>query len=305
MPQPPRLFDRALLRRRLARAAPDFARADFLARAAAEDLVERLESTPRRFVVAVDLAARRGAFAAALAASPAGKRVGFLIEADLAGAMLAGRPAQARPGARLLADEERLPLAAGGVDLVVSALSLHWANDLVGALIQIRRALRPDGLFLGALLGGETLIELRSVLLDAELEVAGGAGPRVSPMAQAGEMGALMQRAGFALPVGWTWIASPVSYGGVRALLADLRAMGQTSVLFERPARPLTRPVLARAEALYQARHGEAGRIPATFQIIALTGWAPPQPADAAEARFGQRRGWPTPWAARRSAGRR
>src|SRR5580704_7685734 len=172
MSGPPRLFDRARHRLRLARAAPRFAAASFLKRRAAEDIVERLEAVRREFPIAVDLGARDGAFARALAASDAAAKVGFLVETDLAAAMLAGRH-----GARLAADEERLPFAPASLDLVVSSLALHWTNDLVGALIQIRQALKPDGLFIGAIFGGATLTELRTALTEAELELRGGAGP--------------------------------------------------------------------------------------------------------------------------------
>src|SRR4051812_27248815 len=164
--QPPLLFDRALHRKRLDRAAKGFAAADFLQRRAALDLVERLEGIMRNFPRAVDLSARAGAFREALADSPAAERVETLVEADLSSAMLAGRP-----GPRLVLDEERLPFAFGSLDLVVSTLGLHWTNDVVGALIQIRQALKPDGLFLGAFLGGSTLTELRQALTDAESEI--------------------------------------------------------------------------------------------------------------------------------------
>jgi SAM-dependent methyltransferase len=270
MSQPPRLFDRALHRRRLARAASDFGAADFLKRRAADDVVVRLEAVQRRFEVAVDLGARDGAFARALAPSDAAAKVGLLIETDLSAAMLAGRG-----GPRLVADEERLPFAEASLDLVVSSLALHWTNDLVGALIQIRRALKPDGLFIGALLGGATLSELRQALLQAEAEVRGGAGPRVSPFADAYDGAALLQRAGFALPVADVDKVA-VRYAHPLKLLADLRAMGETSVLTERPPLPLNRAILERAVAIYAERFsGPDGRVNATFEILTLTGWAP------------------------------
>ena len=153
MSAPPLLFDRAQLRARLTRAAPGYGNADFLKRRAAEDAVVRLEAILREFPRAVDLGARNGAFREALAASDAASRVGLLVEADLAPAMLAGRG-----GPRVVADEERLPFAFGSLDLVVSTLALHWTNDVVGALIQIRRALKPDGLFIGSMFGGATLL---------------------------------------------------------------------------------------------------------------------------------------------------
>jgi len=275
MSGPPRLFDRALHRRRLDRAAASYA--GFLKRRAAEDLVERLAAVRRDFPIAVDLGARDGGFARALAASDAAAKVGLLVETDLSAAMLAGRM-----GFRLVADEERLPFAPESLDLVVSSLALHWTNDFVGALIQIRQALKPDGLFLAAMLGGSTLNELRTALTTAELELCGGAGPRVSPFADAFDAAGLLQRAGFALPVTDVDRVT-VRYDHALALMADLRAMGETSVLVEGAGRPLTRPLLARAAEIYAQRFAEPdGRVVATFEILALTGWAPhasqPQP---------------------------
>jgi SAM-dependent methyltransferase len=270
MSGPPRLFDRALHRRRLDRAAAGYARAAFLKRRAAEDLVQRLEAIRRAFPIAVDLGARDGAFARALGASDAAAKVGLLVETDLSAAMLAGRT-----GSRLVADEERLPFAPASLDLAVSALALHWTNDFIGALIQIRQALKPDGLFLGAILGGATLTELRAALTAAELELLGGAGPRVSPFADAYDAAGLLQRAGFALPVVDVDRVT-VRYDHMLALMADLRAMGETSVLLEGAGRPLTRPLIARAAAIYAERFADPdGRIPATFEILTLTGWSP------------------------------
>jgi len=270
MSAPPRLFDRDLHRLRLDRAAPGYADADFLKRRAADDAVVRLEAIMREFPIAVDLGARNGAFGLALAQSDAAPRVGLLIEADLSARMLEGRE-----GPRLVADEERLPFAAGKLDLVVSTLALHWANDVVGALIQIRRALKPDGLFIGAFLGGATLTELRQSLLTAEAELTGGAGPRISPFADAYDAAGLLQRAGFALPVADVDRVT-VRYSHPMRLLADLRAMGETSVLAERHPKMLTRRILARAFDIYAERFAEPdGRLPATFEILTLTGWAP------------------------------
>ncbi|MCA6300160.1 MAG: methyltransferase domain-containing protein [Phenylobacterium sp.] len=267
---PPRIFDRDLLRRRLDRAAPGYAGADFLKRRAAGDIVMRLEAIMRDFPRAVDLGARNGAFAEALAASDAAPRVGLLVEADLSGAMLAGRA-----GMRIVADEERLPFAPASLDLIVSSLSLHWANDVVGALVQARLALKPDGLFIGALFGGATLTELRQSLTAAELELTGGAGPRVSPFADPSDAAGLLQRAGFALPVADVDRVT-VRYDHPLKLMADLRRMGETSVLAERHPRPLTRKVLARAFEIYARDFaGPDGRIAATFEILTLTGWSP------------------------------
>ena len=267
---PPRLFDRALLRTRLARAAPGYDRADFLKRRAALDIVERLAAIKRDFPTAIELGARNGLLSKTLRESGRPGQVGRLIETDLSAAMLA-RPG----GAKVVVDEEGLPFADGCADLIVSTLALHWINDLVGTLIQIRRALRPDGLFLGALLGGATLSELRQALTEADLERTGGAGPRVSPFIDARDAGDLMRRAGFALPVvDVDRIA--VRYDHPLRLLADLRAMGETNALFERSRAPLSRSVLARAGEIYLERFADPdGRVPATFEIIGLTGWAP------------------------------
>jgi SAM-dependent methyltransferase len=269
MTAPGQIFDRAAHRRRLERAASSPGGAEFLRRRVAEDLVQRLITVNRRFPIAVELGARHGAFARALA-EDAPDKVDLLIEADLSAAMLRGRG-----GVRLVADEERLPLAPASVDLAVSSLAMHWVGDLVGALIQIRMALRPDGLALVALLGGATLTELRQALTEAEVAVTGGAGPRVSPFADAFDAAALLQRAGFALPV-VDVDSVEVRYADALRLIADLRAMGETNVLVERPARPLTREIVLRASQIYAERFATSdGRIAATFEIITLTGWAP------------------------------
>jgi SAM-dependent methyltransferase len=266
---PPRLFDRALHRKRLDRAAAGYAAADFLHRRAAVDVAERLAPIMQTFTVAVDLSARAGAFAEALAAEAPGK-VGVLIEADLSHRMLAGRG-----GLRVVADEERLPFADGSLDLIVSTLGLHWTNDVVGALIQARRALKPGGLFIGAFLGGVTLTELRQSLVAAESEILGGAGSRVSPFADVADAAGLLGRAGFREPVADVDKVA-VTYAHPLKLLADLRQMGETSVLAERHPKPLTRALVARACELYAERFGTPdGRVPATFEIVTLTGWAP------------------------------
>lgn len=230
----------------------------------------RLEAIMRDFPRAVDLGARNGAFARALAESDAAARVGLLVEADLSGRMLSDRS-----GMRVQADEERLPFSAASLDLIVSSLSLHWANDVIGALVQARLALKPDGLFIGALFGGATLTELRQALTAAELELTGGAGPRVSPFADPYDAAGLLQRAGFALPVADVDRVT-VRYDHPLKLMADLRRMGETSVLAERHPRPLTRRVLARALEIYARDFADPdGRLPATFEILTLTGWSP------------------------------
>jgi SAM-dependent methyltransferase len=271
---PPRLFDRALHRERLRRAARSFDAADFLKRRAAENAADRLSDILRDFPLAVDLSARSGLFAQALQGTPAQGRIETLIEADLSEAMLT-RADPEHAGLRVVVDEERLPFAPGSVNLMVSLLSLHWTNDLVGALTQIRLALAPDGLFIGALFGGATLTELRQSLLEAEDEVSGGAAMRVSPFADGFDAAGLLQRAGFALPVSDV-DRLVVRYDNPLKLMADLRAMGETSVLLDRPRTPLSRRVLGRALEIYAERFSDPdGRVRATFEIVTATGWAP------------------------------
>lgn len=182
--------------------------------------------------------------------------------------------APAWPAARLVPDDEILALGPAAHDLVIHALALHWANDPLGQLIQARRALKPDGLFLGILFGGETLNELRTALAEAEVAVTGGLSPRVLPMGEIRDLGALLQRAGFALPVA-DLIPLRVSYETPLQLMHDLRAMGETNALAQRHRRPMRRAVLDRALRLYQQRHARDGRITASFDLIVLTGWAP------------------------------
>lgn len=269
MSAPPALFDRSLHRRRLDRAAGGFAAARFLKARAAGDAVERLEAIVRDFPVCVDLGARDGAFARALSESDARARIGAVIETDLSLPMLAGRT-----GPRVVVDEERLPFRDASLDLVVSTLALHWTNDLPGALIQVRKALKPDGLFIGALLGGSTLTELRQSLVAAEAELSDGAGLRIAPFAEAYDGAGLLQRTGFALPVADVDRVT-VRYAHPLNLLADLRAMGETNAM-RGSIRPLSRPVLARACEIYRERFAQMdGRVPATFDILTLTGWAP------------------------------
>ena len=224
----------------------------------------------RDFPVAVELSSRRGAFAEALAQSDAAGRVGLLLETDLSHAMLHGRG-----GLRLAVDEERLPFRSQSLDLVVSTLGLHWTNDVIGALVQARLALKPDGLFIGALLGGATLTELRQSLVAAESEILGGAGSRVSPFADAPDAAALLQRAGFLQPVADIDRVT-VTYAHPLRLIADLRMMGETNVLAERHPKPMTRALIGRACEIYSERFGAPdGRVPATFEILTLTGWTP------------------------------
>ncbi len=254
------LFDRAAVRRHRDRAARGFDAHDFLHREIGDRMADRLADIRRTFPVAVNL----GAAAPTISGSE------YTATLDLSAALLSARTA---PG-RIAADEEFLPLAAETVDLAVSCLSLHWTNDLPGALIQIRRALRPDGLFMAALLGGDTLIELRQVLMEAEAATTGGARPRTSPVIDVAEAGGLLQRAGFALPVIDTDTIT-VTFPDLFALLRDLRGMGETNALAAMRA-PLRRDTLMAAAARYAESYSDRdGRIPATFQVVWMTGWAP------------------------------
>lgn len=190
--------------------------------------------------------------------------------------------AQAYPTAKIVADDDVLDLEAGAHDLVVHALSLHWANDPLGQLIQCRRALRPDGLLLAAGLGGETLTELRSALLEAEAQETGGAAPRVAPMAEIRDLGGLLGRAGLSLPVADS-VRQTLEYPSPWHLMRDLRAMGEANALHGRLRTPTRRAVFFRAAQLYASRYATPnGRVRATFDLIFLTGWAPdpsqPQP---------------------------
>ncbi len=271
------VFDRRAVRRHRERAAKTLAAHDFLLREVAERLAERLGDVTRRFRLALDLGCHDGALGRALAGHGG---IETLVQSDLSPAMAARAAAAGRPA--LAADEEALPFAEAAFDAVFSLLSLHWLNDLPGALIQVRRALKPDGLFLAAMLGGETLKELRAALLEAEVEVEGGAGPRVSPFADVRDLGALLQRAGFALPVADVDDIE-VSYPDALRLMADLRGMGEANAVADRRKGFSRRATLMRAAELYAERHaGSDGRVPATFQVIYLTAWAPhesqPQP---------------------------
>lgn len=258
---PPVIFDSRRRTARLHRSESAIGGADFLHLRAAENAVHSLEALVREWPEAADLSAHPGPFGRTLAASSAAARVGPVKT-------VADRGRRAGPG------EAPLDLPDQSQDLVVSLMSLHWANDLPGALAQIRRALKPDGLFIGTLLGAGTLKELRAVLTEAELEARGGAQARVSPFADGFDGAALLQRAGFALPVADVDRLT-VRYPDLFALVRDLRAMGETNALAG-PVRPLTRGIAGRAAQLYAERYADAdGRIPATFEIVHLAGWAP------------------------------
>ncbi len=261
----PLLFDRFLLRARQQRAHA-LGPATFLLDRAATELGERLSAVLRRFDVAVDLGTPTDAVRRVLLAS---EKVGTIVAAA------ANAAAFDNSFLRVASDEEALPFADASLDLVVSALALQFVNDLPGTLIQIRRALKPDGLFMAALIGGESLTELRAAFADAESAVDGGLSPRVAPFADVREIGALLQRAGFALPV----VDSErliVRYESVFALMRDLRRMGATNVIHERRRAPLKRATLERMAKIYAERFSDPdGRVRASFEIIWLSGWAP------------------------------
>ncbi len=264
-----RVFDRHLHARRRARAAGGYDAYSFLKLAAAEDIALRLGPINRRFDRVLDLGAHDGTLVRTLR-SDAGlrDRVGDVISSDLSASFV-------RPPLGVVADEEALPFADASFDLVVSALSLHWVNDLPGALIQIRRILKPDGLFVGLALGGRTLTELRQSLLAAEEEMRGGAANRVSPFMDVIDGAGLLQRTGFAMPVADN-DARTVRYAHPLRLLADLRGMGETLAPAMRDAPPLTRGILMRAMDVYANRFSDTdGRVRATFEFVTLSGWAP------------------------------
>jgi NADH dehydrogenase [ubiquinone] 1 alpha subcomplex assembly factor 5 len=267
------VFDRRLLRLRRDRAARNIGQHDFLFAEVAERLAERLSLVKKEFPLVVSLGGAPGV--------PLQKRAGteHVIRMDTS----------FRMAPDVVADEELLPFRAGSIDAVISNLNLHWVNDLPGALLQIRQALKPDGLFLAALLGNESLKELRQCLMEAELEVTGGASPRVSPFADAHDIGALMQRAGFALPV----VDSDkitVQYANPLKLMQDLRGMGASNAIRNRLMKPTRRAVIMKAARLYHEKFADQdGYVPATFHVIYAIGWAPhesqPKPLKPGSAR--------------------
>ena len=248
----PLLFDRNLLRARLAR-AQRLGPATFLLDRIAEDMAERLNAVLRDFKSVAEIGTPGDQVDRALAG-----RIGHVARVDL--------PAR---------EAEPLPLQAQSLDLALSALAFQFVNDLPGVLAQIRRALRPDGLLMAAMLGGETLTELRQSFAAAEAELEGGVSPRVAPFADLRDIGALLQRAGLALPV--TDVDRiVVRYDSAFGLMLDLRRMGATNILVERRRTPTRRATMVRMAQIYQERFADSdGRIRATFDVIWLSGWAP------------------------------
>lgn len=260
------IFDRPLIRARRRRALA-LGPVTFLLDRVADDFADRLAAVLRQFALALDLATPNEAVRAALA------RLGSVEKIVAADFMRSNR--EPPPSLFVAADAEALPFREAAFDLAVSALALQFVNDLPGALVQIRRVLKPDGLFLAALIGGETLNELRQSLAAAESEVEGGISPRVAPFADLRDLGALLQRAGFTLPVTDSDRIT-VRYDSVFSLMHDLRRMGATNALVERRRLPLRRATLMRMAEIYVRRFSDDdGRIRATFEIVWLSGWAP------------------------------
>lgn len=262
------VFNRRALRHHRDRAVRTIGEINFLLGETAARLADRLDDIKREFPLALDLGCRGSEIADALKGRGG---VETLINADLSPAMAA----MARGGPPLVCDEESLPLAPASIDLVLSNLSLHWVNDLPGALLQIRQTLKQDGLLLACMLGGDTLHELRTALYEAEMECEGCWSPRLSPLADVRDLGNLLQRTGFALPVA-DFETITVSYEHPLKLMHDLRAMGETNANAERRTTFSRRATLFRAFEIYLDKFtDEDGRVPATFEVITLTAWAP------------------------------
>lgn len=263
----PRIFDLEVLNSRRTRAAPRAASHDFLLAHVAEDLSDRLAIVTREFPFALNLGAHNGLLSHRLSGKNGIKAI---TNYESCAALLASCPKPA-----CLGSLEALPFQQDTFDLVVSGLSLQWVNDLPGTLIQTCRTLKPDGLFLAALVGGETLTELRQSWLLAETEMSGGASPRVAPFADVRDLGGLVQRAGFALPVVDSETLT-VTYPDPIALMREIKAMGASNMLSDRRPVPVTRSLLFRAAEIYAERFARPdGRIPATFEIITITAWKP------------------------------
>ncbi len=264
------VFNRAAVRQHRDRAAAGLGAHDFLLIEAAERLADRLDDVTRKFPLALDLGCHGGEIGRSLAGRGG---IETLIQGDLSPSMARLAAGTGAPG--LACDEEALPFTDGAFDLILSNLSLHWVNDLPGALIQIRRALKPDGLFLATALGGQTLNELRTALFQAETEIEGGLSPRFSPLIDVRDLGNLLTRAGFALPVVDAETVT-VSYDSPLKLLHDLRGMGEANANRDRRRGFSRRATLLRALEIYMETFaGPDGRVPATFDILTVTAWAP------------------------------
>lgn len=267
MTNPPEIFDRALLRTRRQKSILAFETVDYLFKHANEDIIDRLSVIMRDFPIALNLGAHLGDLTHRL------KELASITEVYSLDSVFG--MVERTPAPKVLADEELLPFAPESLDLVVSSLCLHFVNDLPGALMQIRHCLKADGAFIAALLGGESLKELRHVFLMAEEELYGGASPRVAPFADVRDMGHLLQRAGFALPVTDRDVLK-VRFNSATHLMKELQAMGASNVLTNRSRHHNTKALFKRANELYAEHYSDAdGRVYATFELIYLMGWAP------------------------------
>jgi NADH dehydrogenase [ubiquinone] 1 alpha subcomplex assembly factor 5 len=264
--QAPKFFDRPLYAARKQRAAARYGEVDFLLREASERLVDKLQDVRQSFGTVVNVGARQGQLGQVLHA-----RLGIVpfLSLEMSPAMLAG----VASGWRVVADEEWLPLRDESVELILSAMSVHMVNDLVGVLIQMRRALRAGGLMMLNMIGGASLQELRFCLAQAEAEMMGGVSPRVIPMIDVRDAGDLLARTGFALPVADSETLT-ISYPDMWALMKDIRMMGGANALTMRPRSGVHKALFARAAELYQQHYADAeGRISVTIELISLTGW--------------------------------
>jgi SAM-dependent methyltransferase len=262
-----KIFDRRSVKLHRDRAVKNLDSYDFLFCEVARMLIEKLDDINRSFSLGLDLGCHTGQIEKLFMDS---KKIETIIKCDISEKMV-----RKTNGLRFTADEEFLPVGSNLFDIVISCLSLHWVNDLPGALIQIHRALKEDGLFLGSLLGGETLKELRQSLITAESQILDGISPRVSPFLNIQDGGSLLQRAGFALPVVDTDLLT-VSYESPLKLMHDLRGMGEQMATYTRQKSFTRRDILYRAAEIYQSDYGDAdGRVPASFEVITLTAWVP------------------------------
>ncbi|KCZ50555.1 hypothetical protein HY29_07265 [Hyphomonas beringensis] len=267
---PPRLFDRARVARNRDRAAANYPDYAFLKARVSRDIAERLEDTSHEFPHALELGAHDGQLSRMLMETG---KIAQIEAADVSPKMVERMKANGLTARQM--DEEMLEVEPASLDLIVSALSLHWVNDLPGTLIQIRKALKPDGLFLGALFGAGTLAELRACLMEAETELKGGIAPRISPLPGLQDLAALMQRAGFTLPVVDRETVT-VRYASPLKLLEDLKGMGERAAFMPGTGRPLPRSVLMRTLELYLETYRDLdGKVRASFEIVHLSGWAP------------------------------
>ncbi len=267
MNQPPLLFDHQQLLRQRKRAAPSFAKHSVLYDEVAAELLERLQAVKRSFTHVLDLSSRHMVLSKHLQETDPKRFVVHVPGEPLAGAIVNLCEAQT----------EILPFAPASFDLVISNLALHWVNDLPGCLVQIRHALKPDGFFIAAMLGAETLHELRTSLAEAEIDIRGGASAHIAPFADLRDCAGLLQRAGFVLPVA-DKTRLVLTYPDTLQLMRELRGMGEGNALLAREKRFMPRALFARVEEIYRKRFGSgSGPLPATFDVLFLAGWAAPQ----------------------------